>query len=95
VGLEPVPFASVSALQCKVQGRQIRETPKLCVGFQQGTGPTKNKFQKIDIFLVPKTHHSKTSIPPSIHHNFTSKLPHQKTHICQNPVQKRPQIGQK
>jgi hypothetical protein len=57
-------------------------------------GLTKNKSSKSDNFLAPKNHHPKTSIPPSIHHNFTRKLPHEKTHILQNPLQKRPQIGQ-
>jgi hypothetical protein len=50
--------------------------------------PAKNKSQKSGIFLAPKNHHPKTSIPPSIHHNFTSKTPRFSTRFCQNPLQK-------
>jgi len=48
--------------------------------------PQKINLKKSDIFLAPKNHHPKTSIRPSIHHNFTSTTPRLSTCFCQNPL---------
>jgi len=48
-----------------------------------------NKVQNSGIFLDAKNDHQRTTIYHAIHHNFTTKTPHQNTVFRKNPLKKR------
>ena len=43
-------------------------------------------FPKSGIFSAPRNHHPKTTFPPAIHHNFTTKNHHETTTFLKNPL---------
>ena len=47
-------------------------------------------FQKCGSFLEEKNHHPKTTLPPAIHHKFTTRNHHKTTRFLKNPLKKRP-----
>jgi hypothetical protein len=53
-------------------------------------GITKNKVEKVGVFLVTKNHHTKHHVHHAFHHKFTTFLPPQNTRKSQNPLQKPP-----